>query len=233
MKKKLLTVLTTGLLMFGMSEMASADLITDTLEDIGPDGTAITSRVIGGITVTISNSGNIDMGARTYFDNSPRAFNGAGGSYNVPLSPGNVSGTRFISTSDSQPINFAQPIIFDFSDPVFGFGLTTLDLLEQNAGINSFVTLQARDLSGQIVATQTRIGPQGSSGIDLDWFVSSNTAEITQVSLLSNIAAGDGYGYGLDDLTLEPVPLPPSVLLFGTGIAGFVGIRMRKRERSI
>lgn len=80
----------------------------DTLEDIGPDGTEVASRVIDGVTVTISVTTG-SMEARTYYDDTPIAFGGAGG-WNIPLHPENVSGNRFIrsylSFEDIKPIQF-------------------------------------------------------------------------------------------------------------------------------
>ena len=180
----------------------------DTLENIGADGTPVTSRIIGDVVVDISTSAGINLGARTYFDNSPPSFHGAGSGRNAPLNPGNVSGTRFISTSNLNLSsgNFVQvrPIVFRFSKPILGFGLTTLDLLENSVTASSRITLEARDASGQNVASQTRSGPQGPSGIDLDWYVSSGLPEITEVRLLSNNLSA-GQGYGLDDLVVDTV----------------------------
>jgi hypothetical protein len=201
---------------FGASNLqylyAISDVLTvpgtgdlDTLEDIGPDGTPITSRTIGGVTVSISTASGRSLEARTYFDSSPNAFGGAGGAANAPAIPGNISLTRFISTVDRAltPDNWAfgqvAPIIFDFSSPVQLFGLTTIDLLEGGGSL----TLRAYDATGNVIAEQTRSGPQGGSGLDLGWQVSA--ANIVQVQLLGTIDDGVG-GYGIDDLILDPVP---------------------------
>lgn len=201
---------------FGASNLqylyAISDVLTmlgpgdlDPLEDIGPDGTPVTTRTIGGVAVTISTASGKSLEARTYFDPSPNAFGGAGGSANAPANPGNISLTRFISTVDRAftPDNWAfgqvAPIIFDFSTPVQRFGLTTIDLLEGNGSL----TFRAYDADGNVVAEQTRSGPQGGSGLDLDWQVSA--PNIVQVQLLGTIADGVG-GYGIDDLILEADP---------------------------
>ena len=236
MKKKILAGLATVSLMLGTAQMSSAYLTTDILEDIALDGTAITSRVIGDVTVSISTSKGIYLGARTYFDNSPAAFHGADDVDNVPLNPSNVSGTRFISTSAfgvaKYPFDSVAPIIFDFSIPVLGFGLTTLDLLENGESSNTYVKLEALNSNGQIVASQTRTGPKGSSGLDLDWYVFSSHPEITQVLLSSNM--GNGYsGYGIDDLVIDtaPVPVPATMLLLGSGVVGLAVTRLRRKKK--
>ena len=184
------------------SPAALSTTVTDTLEDIGSDGTAVTDRLIDGVIVTISNASGVNMEARTYFNDTFVAFNGAAGN-NDPLNPRNVSGSRFISTSGfGVGINKAQPIIFDFSKPVMGFGLTSLDLLEIGVSQTDFVTLEALDSTGFVIDSHTRIGPQATSGIDLDWFVSSSSADILQARLLSsNLGTADGYG--IDDLVVQ------------------------------
>jgi|LGOV01.1.fsa_nt_gb hypothetical protein len=221
-----LTGLAMGVLMICSSGVANAYTITDTLEDIGSDGTEIETRVMGSVTVTISTSGLAPMVAQTYFNTATKAFDGHNGTLNAPLVPGNVSGTRFISSNTGIPN--AQPIIFDFSEGVFGFGLTTLDLLE-SPNSNEFVTLEARNLQGSIIDSQTRNGDWGDSGLDLDWFVSSSKADIFQVWLLSNIPNTSGSGYGIDDLIMQPVPVPSSILLLCSGIAILAGIRRSKK----
>ncbi len=214
------------------STSVNAVVITDTLENIGVDGTSVTSRIIGNVTVTISTLSSIDIAARTYFDNSPTAFFGVDGAPNAPISPGNVSGSRFISTAailgGGVNFNTTQPIIFGFSSPVLGFGLTTLDLLEDGESSNLAITLDALDSNGQIVATQTHTGSQGSTGFDLDWFVSSDQPAITEVRFSANNFVS-GSGYGIDDIVVQSVPLPTAVWLFGCGLLGLVGFSKRKK----
>lgn len=227
MKKQYLGVFCAAL----FSTSVNAAVITDTLENIGLDGTPVNGRVIGNVTVTISNQLNVDMTARTYFDNSPKAFGGAGRTPNAPISPGNVSGSRFISTVESPGLNFdtTQPIIFSFSSPVLGFGLTTIDLLESGEASNLAITLDALDLNGQSVASQSRTGPQGSSGLDLDWFVSSGQPVISEVRFSANNFVS-GSGYGIDDLVVQTVPLPATAWLFGSGLLGLIGFSKRKKS---
>jgi hypothetical protein len=140
------------------------------------------------------------MLAQTYYDSTCYAFSGANDEPNTPLNPENVSGTRFIS-SNSEYINgfpFVQPIIFQFSQPIKFFGLTTLDLCEDNDP-SPMLKLQAYDSSNNLIDEHSRSGPQGPSGLDLDWNVSGNG--IVKV-LLTGTISEDFPGYGIDDLIL-------------------------------
>ena len=175
----------------------------DDLEDIGPDCTPVTIRIIDGVTVDISTAGGSDMTARTYYDGMCLAFAGHNNGDNAPLNPENVSGVRFIS-SFSPGVGFpeAQPIIFEFDTPVTSFGLTTLDLLEDGSVCNpggANLTLRAYDASGVVVKEHTRVGGQGPGGLDLDWFVWSS--QIVRVELTGG-SFGECNGYGIDDLVL-------------------------------
>ncbi|MDP6546053.1 MAG: PEP-CTERM sorting domain-containing protein, partial [Phycisphaerae bacterium] len=136
------------------------------------------------------------MGARTY-GGGLTAFGGAGGD-NVPLNPENVSGSRFISTATPATDLFrhVQPITFTFSQPVQSFGLTTLDLLEDGIWPTRKLTLRAFDEGGALIAEHTRTGPQGPSGLDLDWLVASPSQNIVSASLSGSFPGG----YGIDDL---------------------------------
>ncbi|MHC4401047.1 MAG: hypothetical protein ACYTG0_15330 [Planctomycetota bacterium] len=198
----------------------------DTLEDIGPDYTPVTSRTIGGLTVNISTATGLNMSAATYDDTTPQTFYG-GPLPNHPLVPENVSGSRFISTSDFANPNgrfhIIQPIIFTFSEPVYSFGLTSLDLLEPVQRPGDYLTLTAYDASGNVVDTHTRFGDQGDSGVDLDWYVSSLQGDIVRAEFGGLIYYG--VGYGIDDLVIgwpvidiKPGSYPNSINLGSNGV---------------
>lgn len=212
------------------SAPVNAAVINDTLEDIGLDGTPVTNRDYGSVTMIISNPSGVDMTARTYFDNSPIAFDGAGGDPNAPINSNNVSGSRFISTVTSgSGVNFdtTQPIIFSFSSPVLGVGITTLDLLERGETSSLTIAFEALDSNGQIVASQSRTGPQGISGLDLDWYVSAGGPVISEARLFAN-GFVNGSGYGIDDIVVQTVPVPTAIWLFGSGLLGLLGFAKLK-----
>lgn len=183
----------------------------DTFEDLGADGTPVPSRVLEGITITLSNAGATPLTARTYGSGTDVAFTGAGGGTNVPKYPEQVSGTRFISASEgSDTFNTDAPIVFTLSEPVAAFGLTTLDLMESFAGTHH-VVLRAFDGGGAVVAEHERNGDQDTSGATLLWRVASDVADIEEVHLLGQVPSNSA-GYGIDDVFIRKDPIPPIVI---------------------
>ena len=55
----------------------------------------------------------------------------------------------------------------------------------------------------------------------------------TSIELTGVGTAHQGYYIGLDNvsLTADPVPEPATMLLFGTGLAGLVGARTRRKKK--
>ena len=236
---------TTTALLVSSHNVSYAAVFTDTLEDIGTDGTTVSSRIIAGVEVSLATDGGFPLFAATYFDNFPTAFNGQGSNPNAPLVPTNVSGTRFISSCNIDAgcidnINgdfiTANPITFSFSESVTSFGLTSLDLLENAVSASSSITLSAFDDQDNLIDSQTRTGSQGASGLDLDWFVSSTSANIARVTFDGNISLGGGYG--IDDLIVgvedEAQSVPESSNILGllviAGVSLVTGIKCKKKE---
>ena len=60
------------------------------------------------------------------------------------------------------------------------------------------------------------------------WFITQATSPLTTLTLGFR---NDPYFFFLDDVDVSPVPIPGAVWLFGSGLAGLVGIgRWRKRK---
>ena len=178
------------------SSVVSAQ-VTDDFEDIGQDGSAVSSRVVGGVYITLQNDEGAAPEARTYFQ-PPHAFRGAGQVVNAPAVPANVSGTRFIYFGGT--LQETMPIRIDLSQPVYGFGLTTIDLLENASQDNSTVFLRGLDSNLQFLTQQTRTGPQGPTGLDLDWWITSPQGISTVLLLGSHFGAS--Y-FGVDDFVVQ------------------------------
>ncbi len=167
----------------------------DDFEDTGPNYTIVNSRVIEGVTITFSNASSLPFLSVTYFDEGSPSFVGADDGVNAPVDPSQVSGNRFISTADN--INTDMPIVFEFSSPLGVFGLTTLDVLEDvETSADAEVRLQG--FNGEtLVAEHVITGIQGSSGLDLDWEISSQIGFTRAV--LVRTAGFISAGYGFDD----------------------------------
>jgi hypothetical protein len=183
-------------ILFGVLCLAgAATAAVDELEDIGPNDSVVSVRVVGGVVV-----GMTPFLARTYCE-PPNAFMGWGG-WKIPYNPEAVSGTRFISTVGN--FQQAQPFIFTFSEALLTFGLTTIDLLENVASGSGTVILRALDENGEFLTQQLRTGPLGPSGFDLDWEVTSE-AGIKQAILLGYVSSAVSALYGIDDLVVVPL----------------------------
>jgi len=190
----------------------AAPQAVDTLEDLGPDGSVVPPRVIEGVTVTISHSGASALTARTYGATNDPAFTGVGGQINVPDSPEQVSGTRFMSTANGSGDSFNAdvPIVFSLSEPVAAFGITTMDLLESSGGTNQ-VIMRAYDGSGTLVAEHERNGDQNFSGVTLLWRVASDSVNIERVELEGQVPSAND-GYGMDDIFIRKDAIEPILI---------------------
>jgi hypothetical protein len=173
----------------------------DDLENLS-QGEVVMGRTVDGVAIELTTAAGAAIRGRTWSAGTGSLY-GAGDEINQPFAPGLVSGARFMSSAVlSQGVGFIehQPIRFEFAEPVAGFGLTTVDLLEGIVGDAETVALRAYDAAGQLVGEHLRAGPQGPSGVVLRWHVQSETANIVRVELGGTLAHGGGYG--LDDLEL-------------------------------
>ena len=211
--KKLTLFLAITLCLIGIKSNVAWGLAIDTLEDIGPNGSTITQRLIDGVLVDITVGSGGSLIAGTYYDPSFFLFGGATeylNRNNDPLNPSSVSLDRFVNINVGSGNIYFPPLTFDFSSPISEFGLTTIDLLENKTGADDWVTFYAYDSHGNILDEHTRIGRQGLSGLDLDWSLSSAENNITQVVMISMITAYSGHG--IDDIYLDAAPVPEDTL---------------------
>ena len=63
-----------------------------------------------------------------------------------------------------------------------------------------------------------------------DSFVFKATGSSTTLSSAGADASFFGSGPVIGNVTVNPVPLPPTVLLFGPGLAGFIGLSRRFKK---
>ena len=171
-------------------------------------GTEINSLMLDGVLVSFSAGASLTV--RSFGTEGELSFLGAGGTQNSPLAPSDVAGNQFISSVGTGcPIesctNTTLPIDFTFSSPVSGFGLTTFDMLETGDPAIATLTLEVFDESGALVGTQTLTGPQGDSGVTLDFYISTN-ADAPDIISARLSGAGLGEGFGVDDVVLHREP---------------------------
>ena len=90
-----------------------------------------------------------------------------------------------------------------------------------------FLTLSVFDASNNLIDSQTRTGPQGPTGLDLDWFISSENANIFSAILSGNVVANTA-GYGIDDLVVvaddSTESIPESSNLIGIVFVTLLGL---------
>lgn len=212
---------------------ASAALVFDNLENLPVDGTEVTQRVIGDVTVDMGTASGMYLSSRTYGSVDLPAFWGDADELNKPLAGDELSGSRFLSTSVVNPAQMdtlfsaQNPIWFEFDQEVEEFALTTIDLLEEGVRPSDFLALRAYDALGNLLDEQIRTGVQGGSGVDLDWSVFSDSGQIARVELSGNIISGYA-GFGIDDIAVSPAVIPGPASLAVLSIAGIAGGRRRR-----
>jgi hypothetical protein len=196
-----------ALILFALPALADVD----GFEDPDPNYTQVSSRDIGGVTVTLGNARAWPYLLVTYYDSDSHCFLGADDQVNAPVDPARVSGNRFISTADD--INKDMPITFEFSTPLGIFGLSTIDVLEDiETSADAEVRLQGYN-GDTLVAEHVYTGIQGGSGVVLDWEITSSQG-ITRAVLVKT-AGTLSAGYGLDDIVLVTLPVATEGSTFG------------------
>ena len=183
----------------------------DDFEDLGANFTVVSTRVIAGVTVTLDNARGWPFLSVGYHDTASHSFLGAGDLVNAPDDPGNVSGSRFVSTADD--INRDMPLTFSFDSPLGIFGLTTIDVLE-DVDTSPDAEVRLRGYNGAtLVAEHVMTGIQGPSGVTLQWQITSAEG-ITRAELVRT-AGTISAGYGFDDMVVVPLPVASEAATFG------------------
>ena len=109
-----------------------------------------------------------------------------------------------------------------------GFSVNRIGILLSTTPVTEW-SLSAYASDNSLIETVTQSMPSDSEAVFLGL---ESTLSIDHF-IISETGAGNGHVTLMDDLRFEsvaPVPEPATILLFGTGIAGLVGARIRRKN---
>lgn len=218
MKKVLLAGLATGLLMVGMTAPANANLLTNG----SFENPVVTGN--GGTWQLYNNGSGYDIpgwdgqGQDIELQTSSLFGPAAEGNQYMELDSNTETGgdpwvVQWLSTTIGQKYEFK----FAYS-PRKGIADNTLEF-----GAGEYIPSL---LFGSL--NTSGVGQSGTSWTYYTYFFTANT--LTTGVAFRNGGSNDSYGAFVDDVSVNPVPEPAAMLLFGTGIAGLAGIARRKRS---
>lgn len=114
-------------------------------------------------------------------------------------------------------------IQFVFPSPIRAFGI------DISTAATTDGTFQAKTNLGEVASSYFDTFP----GYDTGQFVGfTSTEDIYSVTLALTDPDNNAHSFTLDTLRYQPVPLPPSLLLLGSGLAGLGLLRFRKHFKS-
>ena len=133
--------------------------------------------------------------------------------------PHSTDGSNFIranTTSNSA----STTVTFFFDTPITAFGINITDFGDVNFGGGLLFTNDAGD--SYTVASGT-----STSGNELFFGLTNDTSSFQSVTFFNeNLVDGTGY----DEIYSSSVPIPPALVLFGSGLAGVIGLRKKRRS---
>lgn len=219
MKKKFLVGMVTGMFLFGLAAMANANLIVyyDQANFLANAGSVVVydfeSDTPGYISSPNYHGGNPGA-VQDFSDFSIDAT--SAGIYSAKIRQQNGNNDIYMNSySNGAALN----VIFD--DAVTAFGFTYIAEGNQNYDHSTF----------SLLGTTWDLGTPGNSGF------------FGVIETTGTIAVGTAFSFGqqtrnwsgvsFDNITHSsnsPVPVPATMLLFGTGLAGLMGLNLRKKK---
>lgn len=206
MKKKFFAGLAVGIMLFGMAGAASATTMTNNLNDVVAAG-GISVAIPGAEYSTITSIAD-PFGGTIGLSSSMTHYK-VGSSWSTWASTyGDPSGLDILysNSANSVTFTFAPDLVEDF-----GFELepNPFSVINFTLGLSDGSTL-SQDVNGSAGALAF-----GFTGGDVSWLT---------------ISGGSDFAVGrLKMDTAPPVPEPATILLMGTGLAGLLGARRKKK----
>jgi hypothetical protein len=221
MKNLVLVLLVLGIALAGLQAQASANLITDPGLENGGTAIAIKENVTDW---TWSGGANGDS-----FYSPDVAKSGAKSAKVTIWGGSNTDYAYFVK--DLTGIDFTKPYQFSAN-----FLRNSADDLK--AGSSGTLQLKWQNSSGAILRQDNSVVFDASYGANV-WNLISLTstaapAGTTKLSAVVALTTTSTYSpnstFFVDDMDLQAVPEPASLLLFGSGLAGLVGLVRKKRS---